>query len=299
MAAELTPVHFFDVRSNLPGMCNLPSSSVPPYAPPRPAQRSPAKLILSDIESQRAWSFNTTKTRLVLNFKGIPYTQSFVSYPDITPLLRSLSVTSYPEGPFAYTLPAIKHPQSIRTNPAGAMMDSLPIAVHLDRVFPGPSLFPSGDASYALTLAVGKMVSNAVLRSLVLIIPKVPEILDRRGREYFIKTRSAMFGKPLSELRPTDPETVRAIIEGIRRELETVSQMLRGLPGKTGPFFEGHQACYADLILMAYLAWTERIDKDLWKQLVGVGRGELKVLWDACLPWLDAQGEVKEYKVPT
>lgn len=251
------------------------------------------------IDTVRAWSFNTTKTRLVLNFKSIPYTQSFVSYPDITPLLRSLSVTSYPEGPFAYTLPAITHPHSIRSNPSGAMMDSLPIAVHLDRTFPGPSLFPSGDASYALTLSVGKHVSNAVLRSLVLVIPKVPEILDRRGREYFIKTRSAMFGKPLSELRPTDPDTVRAIVEGIKRELETVAQMLRGLPGKTGPFFEGDQACYADLILMAFLAWTERIDKDLWKQLVRVGRGELKVLWDACLPWLNAQGDVKEYTLPT
>lgn len=234
---------------------------------------------------------------MVLNYKGIPYTQSFVSYPDITPLLRSLTVTSYPEGPFAYTLPAISHP-SVRANPSGAMMDSLPIAVLLDRVFPGPALFPYGDASYALTLAVGKLVSNAVLRSLVLVIPKVAGILDQRGREYFIKTRSAMFGKPLSELRPSDPESLRAVVDGIKKELETLTQMLRGRPGKTGPFFEGHHACYADLILMAYLAWTERTDQELWRELVTTGRGELRVLWDACLPWLEARGEEKEYKIP-
>ena len=234
---------------------------------------------------------------MVLNYKGIPYTQSFVSYPDITPLLRSLTVTSYPEGPFAYTLPAISHP-SVRANPSGAMMDSLPVAVLLDRVFPGPALFPYGDASYALTLAVGKLVSNAVLRSLVLVIPKVAGILDQRGREYFIKTRSAMFGKPLSELRPSDPESLRAVVDGIKKELETLTQMLRGRPGKTGPFFEGHHACYADLILMAYLAWTERTDQELWRELVTTGRGELRVLWDACLPWLEAKGEEKEYKIP-
>ena len=234
---------------------------------------------------------------MVLNFKGIPYTQSFVSYPDITPLLSSLSVTSWPEGPFAYTLPAISHPASVRTNPSGAMMDSLPIALHLDHTFPLRPLWPSGDASYALSLAVGKLVSNAALRSLVLIIPNVSQILDRRGREYFIKTRSAMFGKPLSELRPADPESLRTTTESIKRELEMVAQMLKGKPGKTGPFFEGETASYSDFLVMAYLAWAERADKDLWRELMTVGRGELKALWDACLPWLEGQGEDKEWKI--
>ena len=234
---------------------------------------------------------------MVLNYKGIPYTQSFVSYPDITPLLSSLSVTSWPEGPFAYTLPAISHPASIRTNPSGDMMDSLPIAMHLDRTFPLRPLWPSGDASYALTLAVGKLISNAALRSLVLIIPNVSQILDQRGREYFIKTRSAMFGKPLSELRPADPESLRTTTDSIKRELEMVAQMLKGRPGKTGPFFEGETASYADFLVMAYLAWAERADKDLWRELMTVGRGELKALWDACLPWLEGQGEDKEWKI--
>lgn len=234
---------------------------------------------------------------MVLNYKDIPYTQTFISYPDITPLLRSLAVTSYPEGPFAYTLPAICHPPSVRFTPSGAMMDSLPIALHLDRLYPGRPLWPNGDASYALSLAVGKLVSNAALKSLVLVIPNVAGILDRRGREYFIKTRSAMFGKPLSELRPTDPDSLRITTESIKRELEFMATMLRGRPGKTGPFFEGETVSYADFLLAAYLAWTERTDKNLWNELMTVGRGEIRALWDACLPWIEGQGEDKEWKI--
>ncbi|ODM15147.1 hypothetical protein SI65_09386 [Aspergillus cristatus] len=260
-----TPVHFFDVESKLP-------------------------------DNTKAWSFNTNKTRLVLNYKNIPYTQSFISYPEITPLLRSLQVTSYPEGPFAYTLPAIYHPPSIRVA-SGAMMDSLPIALHLDRLYPERPLWPNGDASYALSLAVGKLVSNAALKSLVLVIPHVPKILDKKGREYFIKTRSAMFGKPLSELRPSDPDSLRMTTESIKREVETLAQMLRGRYGKSGPFFEGENASYADFILMAYLAWTEKLDNQLWRELMGIGRGEIKALWDACLPWLYGQGQTTKWKI--
>lgn len=281
-----TPVHFFDVQSKLPGS---PS--------PRPPLIQDQSLTNSLADNIKAWSFNTNKTRLVLNYKGIPYTQSFISYPEITPLLRSLQVTSYPEGPFAYTLPAIYHPPSVKVNPSGAMMDSLPIAIHLDRLYPDRPLWPNGDASYALTIAVGKLVSNAALKSLVLVIPRVPKLLDRKGREYFIKTRSAMFGKPLSELRPADAESLRVTTESIKREVETLAQMLRGRYGKSGPFFEGETASYADFILMAYLAWTEKLDKDLWGELMGVGRGELRALWDACLPWLYGQGQTTKWKI--
>ncbi|KAJ5119703.1 hypothetical protein N7448_010372 [Penicillium atrosanguineum] len=59
--ASPEPVHFFDITSTLPG-------------------------------ASKSWSPNTLKVRAALNFKGIPYTQSWISYPDIKPLITGLDL---------------------------------------------------------------------------------------------------------------------------------------------------------------------------------------------------------------
>ncbi|KAI9927819.1 hypothetical protein AWENTII_012532 [Aspergillus wentii] len=261
--ADIPPIHFFDIASTLPG----PSQS---------------------------WSFNTLKTRLVLNYKRIPYTQSFIAYPDIAPVLVNLSVPPHPEGT-PYTLPAIHIPS---TPKSATIMDSLPIASYIDQVYPSPPLFPSVDASFALTLAVGKIVGKVASKGFVLIEPRVVDILDPRGREYFIKTRSALFGQPLSEVRPRDAASVRAITDAAKREMDILAQMLRGRLGKKGPFFEGEKPGYADFIVVAFLVWCERVDKEFHLALMSVGSGEFKALYDACLPWVEGQGEEKKWEVP-
>lgn len=180
-------------------------------------------------------------------------------------------------------------------------MDSLPIALHLDRVCPSPPLFPSGDASYALSVAVDKALTSAREKCYKLIFPAVPDILDPRGGEYFIKTRSELFGMPLSEMAPKDEEGVRVATDGAKQELAVLARMLKGRDGKTGPFFEGDKPGYADFIVVAFLAWFERADKRLWQEVLGVGDGEpseLKALWSACLPWLDGQGKEKAWEIP-
>ncbi|KAH8799080.1 putative glutathione S-transferase [Xylogone sp. PMI_703] len=245
----------------------------------------------------KSWSPNTLKTRLVLNYKRIPYTQSFISYPDIVPVLKALSIEHPPEG--VYTLPAIIHQPSITWNPSGAMYDSFPIAAHLENVFAAPeypSIFPFGDPSYSISIAVDSLIPRALIASLTLIIPKVPEILDDRGREYFHITRSKRFGKPLEEVSPQTEEAVEEIRGNVIRELKPLVDMLKGRKGKNGPFLEG-QPGYADFQIVAFLAWFDRVDKSSWSAFVNMGNGELRALWDASLPWLDGQGEDKEWLV--
>ncbi|KAJ5572813.1 hypothetical protein VI817_007576 [Penicillium citrinum] len=266
MAAH-EPVHFFDILSTLPG-------------------------------SSKSWSPNTLKVRAVLNFKKIPYTQSWISYPDIAPLMKSLEVAPNETGT-PYTLPAIIHKESISTNPHGAMMDSLPIILHLDEVFPSPPLFPSGDASYAIFLALSKVAAGMSPGIRQLVLPNVPQHLDPRGQEYFNRTRAEVFGKPLSEVRPKDPEIVEEIWKGVVAESETLIKMLKGREGKKGPFFEGEKAGYADLVFCCMLAFFERMDPDLFGKLMNLGDGEFKALWEACQPWLEGQGDEKEWPVPT
>ncbi|KAL3475929.1 hypothetical protein BJX99DRAFT_259006 [Aspergillus californicus] len=265
---EPTPVHFFDLMSDLTG----------PF---------------------KSWSANTIRIRMVLNYKNIPYTESYISYPDIGPLLSQLSVAPHPPGlpPAAYTLPAIRHP-SVMTNPEGALMDSFPIALHLDRMFPSPSIFPSGNASYALALAVARLMSNVTTKGLTLLAPGIANILDPRGEEYFTRTRSLRFGKPLQQVRPQSEEETQKIIADMKTEMRPLVQMLKGQGDKSGPYFEGEKPGFADFVLVGFLVWFEKVERALWEELVPAGGGELKALWDACLPWVTGKGEEKPWEVP-
>ncbi|KAJ6150908.1 hypothetical protein N7470_007502 [Penicillium chermesinum] len=188
-------------------------------------------------------------------------------------------------------MPAIIHKSPATLTPSGGLIDSFAIAQHLDREFPSPPLFPSGDASYAIFVAVGKFLARVELGFRPLIVPRVPEHLHPRGREYFIETRSAALGKPLAEVRPTDEEALARLWDVVEQETAPLIAMLKGRDGKTGPFFEGERPSYADLFLAAHLAFIERFDKELFGRFVELCSGEFGRLYDACLPWLEGQGE--------
>lgn len=125
-------------------------------------------------------------------------------------------------------------------------MDSLSIALHLDKVFPSPPLFPSGNASYALLIAVGKIMSLLEPGFRPLIVPRVADHLDPLGQKYFHETRSAALEKPLSEVRPTDKESLDRLWKLIEDESATLIKMLKGTEAKKGSFFEGEQPGFAD-----------------------------------------------------
>jgi glutathione S-transferase len=247
--------------------------------------------------ASRSWSPNTLRTRLVLNFKGIRYSQSWIPYPDIAPLLKSLNVPPLKKGGIPYTLPAIIHTPSI-SNPSGAMNDSFPIALHLEELFPAPeypSLFPS-EGSFALALAVQKLISGAIAKGFTIVVPKVADILEPRCSEFFHRTRTATFGKPLSEVAPK-PEQLEKTWKPLRAELEVLASMLKGKKGKSGPFLEGEKAGYGDFLIVSFLAWFERADPKDWEKLIAIGDGEFKRLYEACRPWLDGQGEERPWNV--
>lgn len=177
------------------------------------------------------------------------------------------------------------------------MMDSLPIVEHLDKVFPSRPLFPSGDASYALLIAVEKIASLIRPAISCRIIPRVPDSLDPRGAEYFHRTRAEWYGKPLSEVLPTG-EKVDEMWELVEKQSKALVETLRGRKGKKGPFFEGETPGYVDLFLACWVALLERFDKEFFNKFVDLGNGEIRKLYEACLPWLEGQGEEKEWPIP-
>jgi len=247
-----------------------------------------------DIASKTgaSWSPNTTKTRLVLNYKSIPHSTTWLSYPDIAPTLSSLQVPPATSGRAKHTCPAIRHGTVV-------LQDSWPIAVHLDQAFPSSlSIFPTAGA-LPLAQLVHQHLYQRVVPTLVLglLLPKIPAILEERGADYFRRTRSEWFGKPLDQLRPEDPEDSWKRLE---EELAIFSDALTGLvPSSSGsvvrverpgPFFLGDVPSYADFILVAFFAWFKHADDKDWERLMTFGKdGCFRKLWDSCEQWLHVQ----------
>ncbi|PCH02144.1 Hypothetical protein PENO1_039230 [Penicillium occitanis (nom. inval.)] len=281
MADQTEPVHFFDIKCTLEG--------------PR-----------------QSWSPNTLKTRAVLNIKGILYTQSWISYPDIAPLCAGLGIPAVPDDssspPILYTLPAIIHKPSITSNPNGAMHDSLPIALHLDKAFPSPqypSVFPHGQTSIALALATEKLFHNVVAKCATLLFPAVADILDDRGAAYFEKTRLPRWQRrhpnltltKMADLKPKTEAEIDKMIEETKKALLFFDELLAGGGENKGPFLEGEKPGFADVMLAAHMAWIERPLPEFFARIIDAGNGSIRKHWEASQGFLNGQGETKEWPV--
>ncbi|OKL57824.1 hypothetical protein UA08_07279 [Talaromyces atroroseus] len=276
MADQTEPVHFFDLTSALEG--------------PR-----------------QSWSPNTLKTRAILNYKGIKYTQSWISYPDIAPISKALEIPANLSGTVYYTLPAIVHKASVSSNPHGAMHDSFPIALHLDKAFPAPeypSIFPNGQASIALAIATEKLLTASVAKFVRMLFAGVSGILDDRGKEYFSDTRLPRFQtrypdiQSMAELRPASQEECDTIVADTNKELQIFSTLLEGQAQNAGPFLEGEKPAYADFVLAAYLAWYERSNPEVFDALLESSNGLLRKHWEASQPFINGQGVTIDWAVP-
>ena len=155
----------------------------------------------------KAWSPNTLKTRFALNFKNLPYQTTWVEYPDIESLYHTLGVqptSKQPDGvtPY-YTLPIIVDSSPPNNTGPVILTDSWDIAVYLDSAYPEPPrLFPKG--TKALQAAFQDLWMDAFLsHAPPIILPRTPEVaLNAPSAEFFHRTRTELFGKPLSEIEP-------------------------------------------------------------------------------------------------
>lgn len=177
-------------------------------------------------------------------------------------------------------------------------MDSIRIIEHLDKTFPSPPLFPSGDASQAIAIAVERVVSRAFGTFINLLLPQVAPYLDPRGQEYFERTRTEWFGKPIQDIYPKDEAGFEEAWKPFETESAVLLQMLKGREGKKGPFFEGEVPSWADLFLVSHVVWAQRVNPIVAQKIFGLGNGEFKAQYDACLPWFGIQGGDREWPIP-
>ncbi|CBX92527.1 hypothetical protein IAQ61_006078 [Plenodomus lingam] len=237
---------------------------------------SESEIVLYDLASKhgKAWSLNPWKTRMVLNYKSIPYRTHFLEYPDLAPTLLSLGIPPNPKSTPGYaadyTSPAVRYADGTYG------MDSWPIAHTLETQYPEPSLH--------LEDPIVVQVRDAIMQLFVPLrahlIPKVPGVLSERSQEYFYRTRRERFGRPLQEV---GAEAGEAEWETARKPAEMMGDMLRR---NGGPFFLGDKVSYADVIFVTALHCFKCVEEELFTKLVALDPAFSKI-YEASKQWLE------------
>jgi len=223
-------------------------------------------LVLYDIPSKLpgdTWSPNPAKSRFVLGYKNLPFTTTWVEYPDIAPTLKEIGAlpTKRLDGTEQYTLPVLSDP-----NTSAMVSDSWDIAEYLDATYPEKPIFPKDSKG------VIKAFESAVIAlqgdSERLTYLRTRQIVNGRSLEYFTTTREAGIGETIDRWSPEGPmrDTHWAIIE--KCFLGSAKTWYEKVEGR---WLMGNTFSYADIVFAARLFWFKRIFQDNeWQRIASL-----------------------------
>ncbi|EJD07729.1 uncharacterized protein FOMMEDRAFT_72472 [Fomitiporia mediterranea MF3/22] len=221
--------------------------------------------------SPQAMAPNTFKTRLALNYKGIPYKTEWVEFPDIEAVVKRLGGTptsKKADGSDYYTLPMIHD-----STTGKVVTDSIAIAEYLDATYPDkPLLFPPGTKAATATL------NHVFMQSLNPISPimiyEVYGTLNQPSQVYWRTTREAAIGKKLEEFAPPGPDR-----DEMWKQCKEGLDTLAGFYDRNGEgkrFFFADTFSFADTIVIGFLVWIEitlGTTNEEWKAIAGWSNG--------------------------
>jgi len=213
---------------------------------------------------------NPWKTRLALNFKGLPYSTSWVALPDIAKVRSSLKVPAcrkFADGTDFFTLPIIENPAT-----DSLVGDSFDIAVYLQNTYPNSGagdLFPPQTLDYVFTHDLALLVPPSECRESE--FPEYAKFNVNVDAAFTAHVQLSVQGFPFD---PATAEISKA--EFVRRagvtcwedfelvgeEREKMNDSFRNMLGglaelflrdTSGPFLLGTRASYADLIVGGWL----------------------------------------------
>ncbi|KAK5457229.1 hypothetical protein LTS15_005010 [Exophiala xenobiotica] len=272
------------------------------------------EVILYDLPSKqgKSWSLNPWKTRLVLNYKSIPYKTEWTEYPDLKPKFEKLYVFASLITT-AWAWPAQQPGQAamvcekltancacvqsgIPPNETGAgaayssptvrmpdgsyVMDSRRIADALESLQPTPPLHLDSPCQARIE-DLTKQIIDSIRPVFMPMVPKV--FLNPASRDYFLSTRTKALGMSLDEYAKGADEGVQKAKPYIRE----LGEMLR--ENNEGPFLQGKTPCYADMVVLAWLTMLDRLG--VGDRFFGLEDGgeELKKLYDEGIKqgWFD------------
>ncbi|KAJ8118292.1 hypothetical protein ONZ43_g4018 [Nemania bipapillata] len=233
-----------------------------------------SKIVLFDLPSRKpnhAWSLNTWKTRLVLNYKGIDYETEWLEYPDIKPRL----LPHFPNNK-EFTVPTVKFPDGTY------IMDSWAIAQEIEKQHPLPSLHLESPLRQQYMDLLGK-VFGGLRPEYILRVPNV--LLNEVNHEYWHATRSASVGMPLEKY--VQENSGKKAYEAAAPHLQSITAMLK--ENDKGIFFLGDTLSFVDIIHAGFLIMFRKLGDDVYQQVLeatGDAETHLKFL-EAMKPWTE------------
>jgi glutathione S-transferase len=191
---------------------------------------------LLSVHPKTWWSANTYKTRLLLNYKRIPYTTIGVHYPDIYETSEKLGLKPAPKWP-QWTLPVIEYEGTV-------VRGSFDIAKFLETKFPERRVIGEECEKWV------EYITYNVVRAVVpMTVPLVPAILDERDAKFFRDTRKVPERKENHDLVV---QAMQPLIKGIQE----------------GGYIYGKRIHYADLVLASILVWILRTKEEDFKRII-------------------------------
>ncbi|KAF9473710.1 hypothetical protein BDN70DRAFT_997519 [Pholiota conissans] len=217
-----------------------------------------------------AWSSNTQKTRLCLNFKGIPYRTEWVEWPDIKGVYEKHSLPAssrFHDGSPKYTLPVIYDPSTGAT-----ISDSLAIAEYLEKTYPDtPKIFPHG--TVGLQAPFEDMYIEHSKSMVPLLIPNIcRNIMTPTSLPVYQPYMEKLLGMKMADF---DAKSEVAV-EKWRKYKENLEVVARWYRKTDGPFLMGDTISWADFVVVSIMmmfraVWGE--DSQEWKDVVSWNEG--------------------------
>ncbi|KAH0841280.1 hypothetical protein AYO21_04880 [Fonsecaea monophora] len=232
------------------------------------------EVILYDLPSKGgfSWSLNPWKTRLVLNYKGIPYKTEWVEYPDLKPTFTKFGIPPNTNQPWEYTSPAVRLPSG------EYVMESRAIVDKLEKLYPSPPLYL--DSPYLAR--VEQLLPKVATAFRPIFMPGVPKtFLNPPSYAYFVASREKSVGMTLDEYEAKNAEQAWKDVEAPVKEL---GELYAENPD--GPFLMGKQLSYADIMVLGFLRMIDRLGhKERFLALEGGDK--LRALYEASAKWLE------------
>jgi glutathione S-transferase len=263
-------------------------------------------LVLYDISSPiqpRSYAPNPSKARLALSFKNVPFKSTFIDIPDIPEVRKGLkcpATRKLDDGSDYYTLPMLHDPSSDKI-----IGDSFDMANYLEDNFPasGGCLFPKDSTGTGLdyespnkdtmffapittnegskneTYAKFNLHVDATFSANVILVaqymPFNPESAEAT-KALFVKRAHLNAWEDLS-VQGEAREQVRA---GFKEALKSLAELF--MVHESGPYLEGKEANYADLIVGGWVnMMSETMPKEEWEQFRSWHGGVFARLHDA------------------
>lgn len=266
-----SPITFFDIASNQPLRTHAP---------------------------------NPWKSRYALNLKRLSYQTKWVDLPDIHTVREQLGVPAnrtHPDGKPYHTLPLIQD-----TSTGVLVGDSFEIAIYLDKTYPdGPTLIKPGTTG--LTAAFNAQV-DALFTKYVMLCDQMPFDPDMAVKvdAIFAKRAESMDATVVAEHTSMQLPREELFVQFDKALGQFVkcyyhvggttdyfwsengtakAQAQRSERQKVGPFLDGDEPVYADLIVGAWLAMmSEGMKLEDWQRVRTFQDGFWGRLHDALAP---------------